>query len=93
MAGSVEFKYVERRRRYYPIIPVRLIGSHGKILVYVLVDSGASISLFHTSVAEYAGISFDNAEPAYLAGVGGYVKAYLKKHVNIEIEGIGRVQV
>ncbi|MCE4623550.1 MAG: retropepsin-like domain-containing protein [Caldisphaeraceae archaeon] len=93
MVDRVEFRYIEYYGRNYPLVPLRLLGSNGKLLVYALVDSGATISLFHRSIAEYAGIELGDAKPVYLAGVGGYVKALLKRRVDIEIEGIGRLMI
>ena len=34
-----------------------------------------------------------DAEQVYLAGVEGYVKAYLKKQVKITIEGLGSIHI
>ena len=59
--------------------------------LYALVDSGATVSLFHISVADDAGIDLRDAEKEYLAGVGGYISAYIKKEV--EIEGLGKLKV
>ncbi len=72
------FKYIKYRERYYPLIPLWLIGS-SKVLVYALIDGGGTVSLFHISLAEYAGIELGDAEPIYLAGLGGYVRALLKR--------------
>ena len=86
------FKYIKYRERYYPLIPLWLIGS-SKVLVYALIDSGATVSLFHVSLAEYAGIELGDAELVYLAGIGGYVRALLKKNVEVEVDGIGRLVI
>jgi len=61
--------------------------------LYALVDSGATVSLFHISVADDAGIDLKDAEKEYLAGVGGYIPAYIKKEVKLEIEGLGKLEV
>ncbi len=80
------------RKRYYPIIPVLIEGGE-RTVVYALIDSGATISLFHTSIADDAVIDLDDAEQVYLAGVGGYIKAYVKKQVNVSIEELGRITI
>ena len=80
------FRYIERRGRHYPIIPIRLLGAE-PVTVYALIDSGAVVSLFHSDIAEYAGIDLGRAEPVYLAGVGGYVRALLMRDVEIEVDG------
>lgn len=74
------FPYVLYRKRFYPIIPVVIEGSE-RTVVYALVDSGAALSLFHTSIAEDVGIDLDDAEQVYLAGIGGYIRAYIKRQV------------
>ena len=61
--------------------------------LYALVDSGATISLFHISVADDAGIDLKDAKKEYLAGVGGYVPAYVKKEVELEIEDLGELKI
>ena len=71
------FSYTSYRGRFYPIIPVIIEGKE-KTVVHALVGSGATVSLFHISIAEDAGIDLGDAERAYLAGVGGYVRAYVK---------------
>ncbi len=86
------FPYVLYRKRYYPIIPVLIEGGE-RTVVHALVDSGATISLFHTSIADDAAIGLDDAEQVYLAGVGGYIKAYVKKQVNVSIEELGRITI
>lgn len=83
------FPYVSYHGRYYPIIPV-IIRGRERTIIYALVDSGASISLFPTSVADDAGIDLEDTDQAYLAGIGGYVKAFIKKGVRVSIEELGR---
>jgi len=79
------FPYVLYRGRFYPIIPVVIEGKE-RTIVHALVDSGATISLFHMSIAEDTEIDLKDAEQAYLAGIGGYIRAYIKKQVKITIE-------
>ncbi len=55
------FPYVSYRGRFYPIIPVVIEGKE-KTIVYALVGNGATISLFHVSIAEDIGIELENAE-------------------------------
>lgn len=86
------FPYTLYHGRYYPIIPV-VIGDGETVVVYALVDSGAILSLFHISIAEDAGISLRDAEQVYLAGIGGYIKAYVKKQVRISVEELGGLTI
>jgi len=86
------FPYISYRGRYYPIIPVVIEGRR-RTVVYALVDSGATVSLFHTSIAEDAGIDLDDADQVYLAGIGGYTRAYIKKQVSIILEELGSTTI
>ncbi|MCD6428207.1 MAG: retropepsin-like domain-containing protein [Desulfurococcales archaeon] len=86
------FPYVLYRGKFYPIIPVVIEGRE-KAIVHALVDSGATISLFHISIAEDIGIDLKDAEQVYLAGIGGYVKAYIKKQVKVSVEELGSTMI
>lgn len=86
------FPYVSYHRMFYPIIPV-IIEGREKTIVYALVDSGATVSLFHMSIAEDIGIDLGDAEQVYLAGVGGYIRAYIKRQVKITIEELGSITI
>jgi len=86
------FPYVLYRGKFYPIIPVVIEGRE-KTIVHALVDSGATISLFHINIAEDIGIDLKDAEQVYLAGIGGYVKAYIKKRVKISVEELGSTMI
>ncbi len=86
------FPYVLYHRRYYPIIPVVIEGRERSV-VHALVDSGATVSLFHTSIAEDAGIDLKDTDQVYLAGIGGYVRAHIKRQVKASIEGLGNINI
>ena len=86
------FPYVLYRGKFYPIIPVVIEGRE-KAIVHALVDSGATISLFHISIAEDIGMDLKDAEQVYLAGIGGYVKAYIKKQVKVSVEELGSTMI
>ena len=86
------FPYVLYRKRFYPIIPVVIEGKE-RTVVHALVDSGATISLFHTGITEDIGIDLDDAERVYLAGIGGYIRAYIKKQVRMSIEELGSITI
>ncbi|MCS7365468.1 MAG: retropepsin-like domain-containing protein [archaeon GB-1867-035] len=89
---SRTFRYVNIHGRFYPMIPVIVKGKHITRL-YALVDSGAVVSLFHTSIAEDASINLSDAHKEYLAGIGGYVQAHIKDKVTIEIEELGELSI
>ncbi len=86
------YPYVSYRGKFYPIIPV-VIEDKEKAIVHALVDSGATVSLFHIGIAEDIGIDLEDTEQVYLAGIGGYVKAYVKKQVKISVDELGSTTI
>jgi len=86
------FHYVKLRNRFYPLLPVVLHGPKRKVKLYALLDSGAVISLFHTSIVRVAGIDLEGTEEVYLSGVGEYVRAY-RTRVLMEVEGMGPLEL
>jgi len=80
MTAQLIFKYVKRRGRPYPLIPVTLRAQE-ELTLYALVDSGAVISLFPEDVAHAIGLDLSGGETLYLTGVGGYIKGRLIPNV------------
>jgi len=72
-----EFPYFEKDGQWFPIIEVRLRYRSRALGVKALVDSGASLSLFHPEVAEYLRIPLEKGKKIFLTGVGGRVLGYL----------------
>lgn len=70
----------------FPVIPLTLKSGNKKKEFFALVDSGATISIFRTEVAESLGIKVDNGKETYLGGVGGRIKGYVHK-VDTEVAG------
>ena len=70
----------------YPIIPVSLEFGKIKKEFFALVDSGATISIFHSEVADSLGINIPKGKETYLGGVGGRIKGYIHK-LKVEIAG------
>lgn len=62
---------------YFPIVPLRLSYQTMSIDSSALIDSGATISIFRTDVAEYLRIIVGKGEEIYLGGVGGRIKGYI----------------
>ncbi len=86
-----EYNYIYCREQYYPYIPITIHGKK-KGIFYALVDSGASMSLFHSSIAEDLGIALEDSEKVILIGVCGVlesIQAYLKDKVQVSLEGLG----
>lgn len=91
------FPYVSYRRKYYPVVPI-IVEGRERIVVHALVDSGATISLFHTCIADDAGIDLEDAEQVYLAGIGGctlkhMLRSMLRSERKASIEGLGRITI
>ena len=73
----IEFPYLIRRHYKYPIVP--LVIEHGQfsLRTEALVDSGATVSVFKDSIADYLGIRIDNGERISLQGIGGRIIGYV----------------
>lgn len=70
----------------FPLLPLTLSFKGGKKDLFALVDSGATVSIFRSEVAEALGIKIEEGERIYLGGVGGHIKGYLH-HLKIEVAG------
>ena len=73
----IKFKYVARRDREFPIIPVTLIKENVEIDTDALVDSGANISVFREEIAECLEIVIEDGEEILLQGLGGRIVGYM----------------
>lgn len=74
---NLTFSYKQVGKKVLPIIPVKIRHNNKIIETEAYVDSGASISAFHTIFAELAGINFTQGEIVYPKGTAGHIKAYL----------------
>ena len=74
-----EFSYFRRGDQYYPLIDIELIGSRGNLMVKALVDSGATLSLFQSEIAEYLGISIRDGQGFYFNGLNEKIFGYLHR--------------
>jgi len=70
----------------FPVIPLSLKFSNKKKEFFALVDSGATISIFRSEVADSLGIEVSSGKEIYLGGVGGRIKGYIHK-LEVEIAG------
>ena len=78
------FDYKRIGKRFLPIIPLRVYGKKRVIETEAYVDSGASIPIFHTAIAELAGIDYERGKIVYPKGTAGHIKAF-KLQVGIGI--------
>lgn len=71
----------------FPVVPLSLKFGNKKKEFFALVDSGATISIFRSEVADSLGINVTSGKEIYLGGVGGRIKGYIH---NLEIEIAGK---
>ncbi|MBU4298579.1 retropepsin-like domain-containing protein [Patescibacteria group bacterium] len=83
----MKFPYQRKEGKTYPLIPIVLVYKKKKLLTEALLDSGANISLFQDSIAEYLGIKVEEGEKIELLGIGGRIIAYIHQ-VELAIDGI-----
>ena len=69
----LEYPYLAYKSVHLPLIPIT-IGSN--LVVYALVDSGATVSLFEAKVAEALNINLARGKKRLLTGIGGRILAY-----------------
>jgi hypothetical protein len=72
-----EFHYLKKGDQAYPLIDVELIGPKGSLVVYGLVDSGATFSIFRKEIADYLGIPIKDGKSLYFQGIKGRISGYL----------------
>ena len=70
----------------FPVIDLFVSKNDRTARIFVLVDSGATVSIFREDVAEQIGITIENGKEIYLGGVGGRIKGYIHK-IKVEVAG------
>lgn len=70
----------------FPVIPLSLEFAAKKKEFFALIDSGATVSIFRSEVAESLGINIEKGKEIYLGGVGGRIKGFLHR-LTIEVAG------
>lgn len=70
----------------FPVVSLTLRFAGRRKEFFALVDSGATISIFRSEVAEVLGINIEKGKETYLGGIGGRIKGYIHK-LDIEIAG------
>ncbi|MEW6481975.1 MAG: aspartyl protease family protein [bacterium] len=71
-----------------PVIPVTIIGMKRKVNVFMLLDSGADISMIPYSVGEAIGIEFDLSMRGEVCGIGEGSVPYVVSKVRFRIKDI-----
>ena len=72
----IRFPYADLRGRKFPVIPL-FIKKKNILRTQALVDSGANISLFDKSIAEYLEVHIKAGKKISLQGIGGKISAYV----------------
>lgn len=73
----IGFKYVPIAGRFYPAIPITLIYGARKITTLALVDSGATVSVFRSEVAESLELPWEKGERVVITSANASFNAYL----------------
>lgn len=69
---------------YFPVIRLQVYKKKNLVDIFTLVDSGASISVFKTEVADLLGIKISDGEKIDLGGVGGRINGYMHRlYINL----------
>ena len=64
--------------KFYPIITDVKISYKQKVFdIFALIDSGATVSIFKSEVADSLGINIEKGKEISLGGVGGRIKGYI----------------
>ena len=67
------------RKRFFPIIPIKLVSNDIIVDTLAYLDSGASISLFRIDIANQMNIDIENGEKIHLEGISGKITVYIHK--------------
>lgn len=86
MKALTSYKYNFSNYNYFPTVGVVFIKEKIVARAIALIDSGASISIFHTDIAEKLGITIEDGEKTTLGGVGGRIVGYIHK-IKLRIAG------
>ena len=80
-----KFNYLKLRNQYFPIIPIKLVSKNNLVYTSALIDSGASICLFKSEIANQLGINLEKGKEILLEGISGKISIYIHS-VSVEIE-------
>ncbi|MBI2358802.1 MAG: retropepsin-like domain-containing protein [Deltaproteobacteria bacterium] len=89
----IEFPFERMRSQRFgeilkPVIPVRLSGPARPVNVFMLVDSGADLSMLPYSVGETIGLALDMSTRSEVQGIGDGTVPYVLGDVDLEVGGI-----
>lgn len=86
----MEFPFEKRHSRilgsiWKPVLPVTLAGPKGKVNLFMLLDSGADLSLIPYSVGEMIGLELDIHRRREVQGVGQGSVSYILSQISVQI--------
>ena len=73
----LEFPYVPRNEQFYPILDITLLHGSVRITTDALIDSGAVMSIFQGSVADYLGLDVEAGKEKLFQRIGGKIIGYV----------------
>jgi len=87
----IEFPFLKRHSKKLgliskPVIPVSVIGPERRIKLFMLLDSGADISMIPYSVGETLGIELDMSTRSEARGIGESSVPYVLGRIRLQIE-------
>ena len=75
----MRFSYLSFRGVYFPVIPVKFLVSRKHFDTNAIVDSGATLSLFHAPIARDLGIDVERGEKHVFQGASAKLVGYIHK--------------
>lgn len=61
---------------YFPVIEIGVSSKTKHLRIDILIDSGATLSVFRSEIAEELGIIIEQGEEIFLGGVGGRIRGF-----------------
>ncbi len=87
----IEFELEKRQTQRFgeilkPILPVTIIGPKRSLNIFMLLDSGADLSLIPYSVGETIGLELDIENRSEVQGIGEGSVPYILSEIKLKIE-------
>ncbi len=83
----MKFSYQFFRGLHYPIIPIKISRNGEEVNTSAIVDSGASISIFSSSIGRQIGIDIESGERRIFQGASAKLSGYVHE-VKLTIGGM-----
>lgn len=84
---KLEFPYVFKKDRHYPIIDLILKNDNNSIKTDAIVDSGAIMSIFQGNIADYIGLDIEKGQEKLFQGIGGKITGYIHS-VIVQVDNV-----